>query len=102
MKRRMEISQHCWKFIYKHSDISIFAVCHRFYFSNFFYLYRSGKNIFTNKSSSSGIYQYFNSSVRRVNMENIPKTRRPLVPYCSPECIGYAELEQASNKLGNT
>ena len=26
MKRRMEVSQHCWKFIYKHSDISIFAV----------------------------------------------------------------------------
>ena len=32
MKRRMEVSQHCWKFIYKHSDISIFAVCHLFYF----------------------------------------------------------------------
>ena len=32
MKRWMEISQHCWKFIYKHSDISIFAVCHWFYF----------------------------------------------------------------------
>ena len=25
MKRRMEVSQHCWKFIYKHSDTSIFA-----------------------------------------------------------------------------
>ena len=22
MKRQMEVSQHCWKFIYKHSDIS--------------------------------------------------------------------------------
>ena len=33
MKMQMEMnSQHCWKFIYKHSDISIFAVCHRFYF----------------------------------------------------------------------
>ena len=32
MKRQMEVSQHCWKFIYKHSDISIFAVCHRFFF----------------------------------------------------------------------
>ena len=52
MKRRMEVSQHCWKFIYKHSDISIFALCHLFYF--------------TNKFSSSGIYWYFNSSVRRV------------------------------------
>ena len=31
MKRRMEVSQHCWKFIYKHSDISIFAVCHLFF-----------------------------------------------------------------------
>ena len=68
MKRRMEVSQHCWKFIYKHSDISIFAVCHLFYFYNFFYLPRYGKNIFTNKFSSSGIYQYFNSSVRRVNI----------------------------------
>ena len=36
MKRRMEISQHCWKFTYKHSDISIFAVCNRFYFLWFF------------------------------------------------------------------
>ena len=36
------------------------------FFYNFFYLHRSGKNIFTDKSSSSGIYQYFNSSVRRV------------------------------------
>ena len=63
MKRRMEVSQHCWKFIYKHSDISIFAVCHLFYF---FYLRSCGKNIFTNKFSSSGIYRYFNSSVRRV------------------------------------
>ena len=66
-KRRMEVSQHCRKFIYKHSDISIFAVCHLFYFFyNFFYLHRCGKNIFTNKFSSSGIYRYFNSSVRRV------------------------------------
>ena len=56
MKRRMEVSQHCWKFIYKHSDISIFAVCHRFFI--FFYLHRRGKNIFTNKFSSSGIYRY--------------------------------------------
>ena len=32
-----------------------------------FYLHRCGKNIFTNKFSSSGIYRYFNSSVRRVN-----------------------------------
>ena len=36
MKRRLEVSQHCWKFIYKHSDISIFAVCHLFYFLYFF------------------------------------------------------------------
>ena len=29
----MEISQHCEKFIYKHSDISIFTVCqHSFFF----------------------------------------------------------------------
>ena len=35
MKRRMEVSQHCWKFIYKHSDI--FAVCHLFYFLHFFF-----------------------------------------------------------------
>ena len=28
MKRRMEISQHCWKFIYKHSDINIFVPSH--------------------------------------------------------------------------
>ena len=69
MKRQMEMnSQHCWKFIYKHSDISIFAVCHRFYF---FYLHRSGKNIFTNKSSSSGIYRYFNSSVRSVRKKSL-------------------------------
>ena len=27
MKRRMEVSQHCWKFIYKHSDISIGWLC---------------------------------------------------------------------------
>ena len=32
MKRGMEVNQRCWKFIYKHSDMSIFAVCHRFYF----------------------------------------------------------------------
>ena len=36
MKRQMEISQRCRKFIYKHSDISIFAVRHRFFF--FFFL----------------------------------------------------------------
>ena len=67
MKRRMEVSEHCWKFIYKHSDISIFAVCHLFYFFyNFFYLHRCEKNIITNKFSSSGIYRYFNSSVRKV------------------------------------
>ena len=35
MKGRMEVSQHCWKFIYKHSDISIFAVCQLFYFLYF-------------------------------------------------------------------
>ena len=37
-----------------------------FIFYNFFYLHKCGKNIFTNKFSSSGIYRYFNSSVRRV------------------------------------
>ena len=37
MKRQMEISQHCWKFIYKHSDISIFAVRHWFNFLYFFF-----------------------------------------------------------------
>ena len=63
MKRRMEVSQYCWKFIYKQSDVSIFAVCHRLYFFIiFFYLHKCGKNIFTNKFSSSGIYRYFNSS----------------------------------------
>ena len=31
MKRWMEVSQHCWKFIYKHSDISIFAVTYFFF-----------------------------------------------------------------------
>ena len=36
------------------------------FFYNFFYLHRCGKNIFTNKFSSSGIYRYFNSRVRRV------------------------------------
>ena len=38
MKRRMEVSQHCWKFIYKHSDTSIFAVCHLFFFYNFTFI----------------------------------------------------------------
>ena len=36
MKRQMEISEHCWKFIYKHFDISIFAACLQFYFLYFF------------------------------------------------------------------
>ena len=40
-----------------------------FIFYNFLYLHRSGKNIFTNVPSSSGIYQYFNGSVRRLNVE---------------------------------
>ena len=38
---------------------------------SFFYLHRCGKNIFTNKSSSSGIYRYFNSSVRRVKVKQM-------------------------------
>ena len=38
------------------------------FFIIFFYLHRYGKNIFTNKFSSSGIYRYFNSSVRRVKI----------------------------------
>ena len=38
MKRRMEISQHCWKFIYKHSDIILLYVTD-FIFYKFFYLY---------------------------------------------------------------
>ena len=37
MKRRMEVSQHCWKFINKHSDISIFAVCHLLFFFIIFF-----------------------------------------------------------------
>ena len=68
MKRWMEVSQHCWKFIYKHSDIRIFAYVPDFIFYNFFYLHKCGKNIFTNKFSNSGIYRHFNSSVRRVKV----------------------------------
>ena len=36
MKRQMEISQHCWKFIYKDSDISIMLYVTDFIFYNFF------------------------------------------------------------------
>ena len=79
MKRRMEVSQHCWKFIYKHSDISIFAVCHLFYF---LYLHRCGKNIFTNKFSSSGIYRYLNSSVRRVKLREKVPTAAAVHDFC--------------------
>ena len=68
MKRQMEISQHCWKFIYKHSDIGIFAVCHQLYFwrSFFFLPAQEWVNCFTNKPSSSSIYNYLNGSIRRV------------------------------------
>ena len=44
----------------------------------FFYLHRSGKNIFTNKSSSSGIYRYFNSSMRRVKPEQTNKQTKTM------------------------
>ena len=37
-----------------------------FIFYNLFLPAQEWKNIFTHKSSTSGIYQYFNSSVRRV------------------------------------
>ena len=63
MEKRMEISHHCWKFIYK-QVYSLYVTDFIFFF--FLYLHKSGKNIFTNKSSSSGIYQYFNGCVRRV------------------------------------
>ena len=45
-----------------------------FIFYIFFYLHRCGENIFTNKFSSSSIYRYFNSSVRRVKIL-FPMTR---------------------------
>ena len=55
------------QFINKHSDISIFAVCHRFYFlCCSFFLHKSGEKNFINKSSTSGIYRYSNGSMRRV------------------------------------
>ena len=54
MKRRMEVIQHCWKFIYKHSDIEYLLYVTYFIFYNFFYLHRCRKNIFTNKFSNSG------------------------------------------------
>ena len=64
MKRQMEISQHCWKFIYKHSDISIFAVCHRFYFLIFFTCTGAGKNTFLQINPAA--VAFINGSVRKV------------------------------------
>ena len=52
MKRRMEVSQHCWKFIYKHSDISVFAVCHLFYFFIIFFICTGVGKIFLQINSA--------------------------------------------------
>ena len=38
MKRRMEVSQHCWKFIYKHSDISIYMLYVTYFIFYIFFL----------------------------------------------------------------
>ena len=53
MKRWMEVSQHCWKFIYKHSDISIFAVCHQFYFLYIFFTCTDVGKIFLQINSAA-------------------------------------------------
>ena len=53
MKRRMEVSQHCWKFIYKHSDISIFAVYHLFYFFVIFFICTGMGKIFLQINSAA-------------------------------------------------
>ena len=53
MKRRMEVSQHCWKFIYKHSDISIFAVYHLFYSLYFFFICTGMGKIFLQINSAA-------------------------------------------------
>ena len=77
MKRQTEISQHCWKFIYINIPMQVYLlhVTDFILYNFFFYLHRNGENIYTNKSSSSGIYWYFNGSVRRVNKNYMVEKR---------------------------